>query len=85
MGPKLEQVGVVVPEARFWAVECVTSSGLAYRSERLGRPGPVHKGKGFGWARQVQGPSIEVRGARLAWGLSIKVIGWKGRVGPGGI
>ena len=36
--------------------------GLANRSEGLGRPGPVDKSDGFGWAGRTQGPSIKVRG-----------------------
>ena len=65
--------------------------GLANRSERftvVGRPGPVDKGDGFGWAGLAQGPSINVKGvggqvrglgARLAQGLLMKVRGLTGR------
>ena len=42
----------------LWLIE---ARGLANRSEGLGRPGPIDKGEGFGWAGLAQGPSIKVR------------------------
>ena len=44
-----------------WLIEV---RGLANRSEGLGRPGPVDKSEGFGWAGLAHGLSIKVRG----WG-----------------
>ncbi len=59
---------------------------LANRSdEGLGRPGPVDKSEGFGWARLAQGPSIKVRDSvgRAVPGPVDKSEGFWGRAGPG--
>ena len=65
-----------------WLIEV---RGLANRSEGLGRPGPVDKSEGFGWAGLAQGPSIKVRdlGGWAGPGPVDKSEGLGGRAGPG--
>ena len=47
VGLSTESFGFQASDGEAWLIE---ARGLANRNEDLGRPGPVDKSEGFGWA-----------------------------------